>query len=240
MLMTAIDGAIQVESFELSPRNRAVMTTLGCLQRTFPGSGLALDRVTFQEDGLQDALAHTIARMSRQPVAGTKPKIVKAGQQHDEDRDTTDPKIITDPKLITELLMSVLHPRSVDIQALQIHKCTREEVMWSDCRSPWRRSALWLFVRVILQIAFRRLSDTERWDELYEHFMVYFMASIVSNSHQEMGRENVYVMSLKAARWLRKLNLSHAPGWFDSVQSVLKQAGVTVQEEWRRIGSEKK
>lgn len=76
MLMTAIDDAIQVESFELSPLNVAVMATPGRLQRSFPGPGLELDYATLEETGFRDALAYTIARMSRQCVAGTKPKVL--------------------------------------------------------------------------------------------------------------------------------------------------------------------
>ncbi|CAI7592284.1 unnamed protein product [Penicillium pancosmium] len=61
ILMTSIKDAIQVESFELSPLNKPAMTTIGRLQRVFPGPGLAFDRATFKEPGFQDALGHTFA-----------------------------------------------------------------------------------------------------------------------------------------------------------------------------------
>lgn len=151
--MTSIPNAIRVEAFELSPRNEPVIATLGRLKRVFPGPGLEFDSATFKESGFQDAIAHTLARMSQQPVAGTKPRIRKAREDHDEDRDTTD------PKMVTEFMISVLRPRGRDCVGDQIHKNTREEVMWLDSRSPWRRSALWLFMRVILHLTFTRLTS---------------------------------------------------------------------------------
>ncbi|KAJ5965401.1 hypothetical protein N7481_012115 [Penicillium waksmanii] len=167
--MPEIRDKIHVESFELSPRNEAVMTTIGRLRRTFPGPGLAFDRATFEEAGLQDAPGPYPFQMSRQSVAETMVKIMKAEELHDEDRHTTD------SKMVTEFLMSVLRPGSVNIIAPQIHRCTREEVMWLGSRSPWRRSALWLFARVVLQIAFRRLPNGERElkDDLYKQLITF-------------------------------------------------------------------
>lgn len=92
ILITRNADVIHVESFELSPRNESVMTTVCRLQRVFPGPTLALDLATFNEPGMRDALAQTLAQMSDQSVAGTKPKVKTSGQKHDENRDTTDPK----------------------------------------------------------------------------------------------------------------------------------------------------
>lgn len=55
---------IHVESFELSPCNNAIIGTLGCLERDFPGPALAMDLVTFNEPGFQDTIASTLVKMS--------------------------------------------------------------------------------------------------------------------------------------------------------------------------------
>ena len=170
------DGkTIQIESFELSPRNEAVIGTLGRLKRNSPGPTLATDLDTFNEPGFIDTIASTIAKMSEQSVAGTKSKVRKAGQEHDEDRDTTH------PKTITELFMSFLRPLCIAIENSQIQKNTRDEVMWLDARSPWRRSPLWLFTRVVLQLVFRRLSLGGEASDLYKQYMVVFMSTIIED-----------------------------------------------------------
>lgn len=115
-----------IECFELSAANEAVMSTKGRLQRTFPGPTLAFDTCVISEPDLLTMLAQTISRMSQQPVAGTKPKVRKSKRKHDEDRDTTDPKMVID------FLMATLRPLSTDVTDEQILKHSREEVMWRD------------------------------------------------------------------------------------------------------------
>lgn len=211
ILMTRNGDAIQVDSFELSPLNSPVIKTVDRLQRVFPGPTLALDLTTFNEAGFCETLVRTLGRMSRQSAAGTKPKVKNAGQLHDEDRDTTD------PRMVTQLIMAFIRPRCTSVVALQIQKNTREEVMWNDSRSPWRRSSLWLLVRVVLQLVFCRLTDEVKGDDLYKRFMVYFMSSVVDAPLRIMPSESIHLMNSKIGRRLLKLDLSEEPSWFSSV-----------------------
>ena len=144
--MTRDEKAIHVEVFELSPQNEAVYSTAGRLQRQFPGPSFMLDRATFNAPGFQDTLTNTLSTMSHQSAPGTKSRVKKAGQEHDEERDTTD------PKMVTEFLVAFLRPYATIFDGLQVQKNTREEVLWLDAGLPWRRSPLWLLVRVALQV----------------------------------------------------------------------------------------
>lgn len=227
--MTKKSDTVHVDSFELSPRNQSIIQTLGRLQRDFPGPSLALNLDVFNESGLRDTIATTLAKMSHQPVQGTKSKVRKAGQEHDEDRDTTD------PKMVTELFMSFLRPMCVNVKNLQIQKNTRDEVMWHNAKYPWRRSPFWLLVRVILQVAFRRLSS--QGDGFYKSFMIYFLSTIIDLSREIVPSEHIHVMSVKVARRLLKLNLSGDPPWFPLVQQTLERANNAVQEGWQKVMS---
>ncbi|KAJ5802893.1 uncharacterized protein N7503_005343 [Penicillium pulvis] len=232
ILLSCQRGAIQIECFEVSARNGSVMSTVGRLRRDFPGPAMLMDRNTFDEPGFREIMAQTIARMSHQPVAGTKPKVKKAQEEHDEDRDTTH------PKMVTELLMSILRPRCTDVTAAQISKNTRDEVMWLNCRSPWRRSPLWLLVRVILQLAFRRLSKEEGSDDLYKEFMIFFLAFIVGRVSNAMRSESHFLMSAKIVRRLLKLDLANEPAWFSSVQGILRRTTGVIEGQWKTIRSQ--
>lgn len=223
---------IHVESFELSPRNNAIIGTLGRLKRDFPGPALAMDLNTFNEPGFQDTIASTLSKMSEQSVAGTKSKVRKARQEHDEDRDTTHPKIIT------ELFMSFLRPMCVDIEKPQIQKNTREEVMWLHAHSPWRRSPLWLFIRVVLQLVFRRLFLEGVANDLYKQYMAVFMSTIIENSYSTAPSEHVHIMNAKVARRLLKLEIPNDPPWLSLVQETLHRASDTVKECWQRVMSQ--
>lgn len=118
-----MDDTIYFESFELSPRNESNMKTRGRLRRSFPGSAFAVSQSTFDENGFQASLAQAIAKMSLQAAPDMQPKVKKAGQQHEENRDTTD------PKLVTEHLMSFLRAAGKPAQVSAIWKNTREDVI---------------------------------------------------------------------------------------------------------------
>ncbi|KAK2043072.1 hypothetical protein LZ31DRAFT_622187 [Colletotrichum somersetense] len=94
VLITKADDSIHFESFELSPINEAVITTIGRLRRTFPGVGAVIGLEEFNEEGFKETLAATLAKMSDQPAPETQPRVKKAGQLHEESRDTTNPKML--------------------------------------------------------------------------------------------------------------------------------------------------
>lgn len=197
----------------------SVMGTAGRLQRVFPGPTEALDGSTFDQPNFQSAIAQTLSRMSKQSVGGTKAKVRKAGQMHDEDREATH------PKMVTEFIMAIVRPRCTTVEALQIQKSTREEALWNHCRSPWRRSALWLLSRVVLQLVLRRLTGNH---DLYKSFMIFFMASLVKILSAKTTCENVYVMTSKVTRRLLKLDLPEQPssqheGLYEEMKALLDQ-----------------
>ncbi|KAE8371457.1 hypothetical protein BDV26DRAFT_298782 [Aspergillus bertholletiae] len=227
VLMTRVDEAVHVESWELSPRNEAVITTVGRLKRQFPGATLSLDLATFNEPNLQRTIAETLAKLSHQSARGTMSRVKKKRKEHDEDRDTIH------PKMVTEFFTAFLRPMCREVEAPQIQKHTREEVMWLNSRFPWRRSALWLLIRVVLQLAFHRSSQSHMASEsLYKQFMVYFMSSILAVSRESMPSEYLYAMSAKIGRRLHKLDLHHEPLRFRSVQDSLAAASQTLQNRW--------
>ncbi|KAF7592481.1 hypothetical protein BBP40_000216 [Aspergillus hancockii] len=230
VLMTRDGNAIRIETFELSARNEAVMTTIGRLKRQFPGPTLSIDLETFIESGLQTTIAQTLAKMGHQPVAGTHAKVKKAGQKHDEDRDTTH------PMMVTEFLSAFLRPLCTSVVCSQIQKNTREEVMWLDSRSPWRRSSLWLLLRVVLQLMLcRRAVHRETPDDLYKQFMIFFMSCVVSASPSTICSEHLHTMISKISRRLLKLGTPNNRGWISHVREVLKTATNIMEKRWHEI-----
>ncbi|KAI8631861.1 hypothetical protein F5Y19DRAFT_492813 [Xylariaceae sp. FL1651] len=150
IILTKMDESVYFELFELSPLNRAVMGTEGRLRRTFPGHAIALPLKTLHHHDLQHTIASTLAKMSHQRAYGTMEQVKKKGQMHDEDRDTTDPKMVS--QLFSAFLKSIGQSTKVP----ETHKNTRDEVLWQNCRLPWHRSPIWLLIRVVLQSYFAR------------------------------------------------------------------------------------
>lgn len=135
------------------------MGTKGRLRRSFPGRILRIKDEIFEQSSFQSTVAHTLAQMSHQAAAGTLPQVLKAGKPDDEDRDTNH------PKMVTELFFAFLGPFAETTDEEILWKNTREEVLYSDSLQPWRRSPLWLFIRVSIQLhlerSYRALTMTE-------------------------------------------------------------------------------
>ncbi|TKA23246.1 hypothetical protein B0A54_17994 [Friedmanniomyces endolithicus] len=213
------DLAIRFEAFELSPRNNAVYQEAGRLHRSFPGSAVDIDLKVFAETGLVVTIARTLAKMSHQAAPGMQPQARKAGTNMDEDRDTTH------PGMISELVMGFLnvtgHPAQVNI----ISKNTREEVLWRDARSPWRRYPVWMLLRVALQLKFPH--------DLYKEFIVFMMSRVINDSrNQHLSSDLRYAMMAKVARRVVKLP---SPGNADVVrhiQNTLQDTTAALEKQW--------
>jgi hypothetical protein len=217
-MVSKVDDSIHVEVFELSPLNQSVITTKGRLRRSFPGPAFSLSIGTFEQPGFQATMAHTLAKMSHQPAVETKPKARKAGRMHDEDRDTTHPSIVT------ELFMAFLRPVGEPVDVSRLWKNTREEVMWLDSRLPWRRSPMWLFVRVAMQLVFSRSTvSSKSLGDLYKTFMLFLMSHVLGLSHQNsLPSDLMYAMNAKLSRRLLKLDSPVGGPGLNFVQNVMR------------------
>lgn len=149
------------------------MVTRGRLRRSFPGRTLLLKTEVFDEDEFQVVLAQTFAKMSHQSAPGTQPQVRKSTQYHNEDRDTTHPKIVT------ELLFAYLAYVAEPAEDHALWKNTREEFLWDNARLPWRRSPLWLLIRVAMQLEFSRSCIAScKPSDTYKIFMVFLMSHV--------------------------------------------------------------
>jgi hypothetical protein len=121
------------EVFELSPTNGAVMRTMGRLKRSFPTYACRISPQRFQEKGLVESIAYTLAKMSSQEAPGFQAQTRKNKKDHGEMRDTTHPGMITD------FFMRVLSVVGEPAEVPGIRKNTREDVLWDNSFLPWRR-----------------------------------------------------------------------------------------------------
>ncbi|KAK1043115.1 hypothetical protein LTR74_018460 [Friedmanniomyces endolithicus] len=198
----------------------------GRLRRSFPGSAVDIDFTTFAESGFVATTAHTLSKMSHQPVPGMQPQVKKAGEYVDEDRDTTH------PAMITELFMAFLRSLGWSVQVTAISKNTREEVMWNDARSPWRRSSVWLLLRASLQLKLPHC--------LYKEFMAFMMGRILGAPHSQILSSDLrYAMMAKVARRLFKLSPAMNTEMVQYVQDVLRDTMATLEKQLLRLQVQK-
>ncbi|KAF2664444.1 hypothetical protein BT63DRAFT_89804 [Microthyrium microscopicum] len=216
---------VNIEIFELSPDNESVVSTQGRLKRSFPAAAITIPYMTFYDQDFRNTLAQAIATMSYQPVDEMQPQVSKAGQTISEARNSTM------PHMVTEHLMSFLRAVGQPVAVSTLSKNTRDEVMWTKADLPWRRSPIWLLIRVVLQLIFGRLSGN---DSLYKTFMIFFMSRILTNCiGLDLEADVIYSMNAKISRRLTKLGIVNEDPWLQKVQATMLLAHHTIETQWQ-------
>ena len=233
LIIRKTDGTTHFECFELSPVDCEVLKTKGRLRRHFPDAAVAVSQETLSKDDFATAITAMIAKLSHQAVPEMQPRVQKAGQSHIETRDTTD------PVMVTELFSAMLRPHC-DSHATQLPgtwKNTRDEVLYSHGKYlPWRRSPIWLLLRVALQRILVRDTHNARDDGLYKRFMVFFMSQVMEHALSlESDTDLIYVMNAKLARRIRKLGIDDEEPWMPVVQNLMRQASTLLDKRWKTV-----
>ena len=154
----------------------------------------------------------------------------KAGSKTGETRESVH------PGLVTEMLMSMLAPLGHSVQVRQVRKRTRDDVLWKKVDLPWRRSALWLSVRVALQMALVSITPSQVSRTAYKNFMIFFMtkiASLVADAH--FTSDFLQVIKVKLARRVFKLGTSCIQFVQDQALEVCERLKAIQQQRWQKI-----
>lgn len=150
---------------------------------------------------------------------------MKTGVLHDELRDTTN------PAMVSELFMGVLTGVGSPISVPSISKNTRDEVLWKQAEAPWRRSPMWMLIRVSMQLVVSRSSDGSH--ALYKEIMVFIMSHILRSAESHhLDPDVVYTMTAKIDRRLRKLSGTGPPVL---PKSVMASIGHTLQQSLQSL-----
>lgn len=228
------DNTVIFEEFELSARNSDVVGTRGRLTRSFPGLAVAVDwRIARAADtDFCEAISRTIAVMSSEIAPSMQPRSKKKGHQHEEERDTTH------PGLVSELLVGgILKGFGSAVTVRSISKQTRDEVLWDNAHLPWRRSAMWLLIRVVLQLTIVRAPDGSRL--LYKEFMVFMMTTLLERSLKLPLESDVFhVMNTKISRRLHKIGTDKSANHdrlTAQVHAVLGASYGIIQHRWTTV-----
>lgn len=143
--------------------------------------------------------------------------------------------------MLTDFPLHVIAALGKTVSVHRINKYTREEALWSRCFRLWRRSPIWLLVRVTLQLHFTRQGPIpSATDALYEIFMIQLLFLLLSYARsylQTSGDGHIYVTNAKMLRRLRKAEtlsqLSDVkPSWIDSIRACMTDASVHMDKKW--------
>ena len=238
MLILRRTGEMVVfECFEASPSIAAVMGCKGSLLRTFPANARAVRVSTFDDPLFRNELAAALSKLDVEVIDEMMPKSQKAGSEMAEIRDTSHPGLVCD------MLMAILASLGEPIQAQQISKRTRDDVLWNKTLLPWRRSPLWLAIRVTIQMTLCRALSTEQGNVQYKNYMICLMSEIASMAlFADEPVDKCHAVLAKVARRVHKLG-AYTLGFvqeeaLDSCQRVRAQQKVK-WDEVQRLDAER-
>jgi len=222
----ALTDFVQFEVFEISPPNTDVMTAEGRLLCSYPGPAIEVPMEIFMDESFLRELSSFLVQMNVDVLDST-PTTFKAGSVVYEVRETVHPRYISG--LLVGILRGFGQPAVVD----RITKRIGDEVLWDKALKPWRRSPLWLVLRVTLQSSLRA-------NNLYKRFMLFFHAHLLRKCVQcDFPSELLHAMRVKMTRRLSKLG----PGvsrHHDFVYETALETEVLLSKRWtsfQAIGS---
>jgi hypothetical protein len=169
-------------------------------------------------------LSDFVEKMKRDVIDAAAGRGRKAGEMLQEERESPH------PRFVSEMLTGILRGVGQEVEVERFMKRIADEVLWDDTMIPWRRSPLWLVVRVALRIVLGQ--------ELYKGFMVFFMARLLDiATRRGIEGDQLFVMNAKLARRVYKLQ-DRMPGFvLDEARVVGDRAYTRINEEWSKAQS---
>ena len=215
-----------VELFEVSPHTAAVMGTVGKLICSYPGPAIAVPNSVFNDASFRAELANFLSMMDKDVLAPATTR--KAGSEVDEERDTAHPRYITE--LLTGILRAVGRPADIE----RISKRIGDDVILKNAKLPWRRSSLWLVIRVAMQITLDRNDSFGR--TVYKTFMLFLMNDLARQAPlHNMSNDVLQWISAKLSRRLTKLD-EEAPNWLsDAVLKICTDIRALLNQRWTQV-----
>ncbi|KAK6504674.1 hypothetical protein TWF481_006613 [Arthrobotrys musiformis] len=213
------------ESFEASCLADAVSECRRRLKCSFPGPSIVTRLSIFEDerfiDSLSEYLSFTDGSASDAPDG-------KGGTVNDVGA--------TNPSFVTHLLTNILRGigRPDNTRETKICKRVGDAVLGAES-SVWRRSPLWLVVRVGLQTSLKL--QTRHGVDWYKSFQVYFMAKVLRTAFDKnlVPQDILYIMGAKIARRLQKLGVAIPEFVRTEVTSAVEILSKKLQRAWKQF-----
>ncbi|RDW74456.1 uncharacterized protein DSM5745_07118 [Aspergillus mulundensis] len=239
LLIRYDEEGVIFEGFEISPSAEQTLAAKGALQWDFPGCAVCIPHDTFNDPSFQENLALFLEKASVERLHQFAAKVRKAGTDVSEDRDTSN------PALITQFLMTLLEINGRRLSIPYLRKRVYDDVCWDQAKIPWRRSPLWLTLRVCIQ-RLLHLQHGELGRIQYKGLICMFLAKLLGDCVTELHSECYHQLKIKLCRRLAKLEAekgSASPAVAMVYSSVVKliepqcsasidKATEAIQKEW--------
>ncbi|KAL8861603.1 MAG: hypothetical protein Q9178_002128 [Gyalolechia marmorata] len=224
------EDVISLECFEMSPQSGDVIGCKGSLQRLFPAYAVAISHEVATDRKFCRELFNTLKRLDLEVVHEMMPKSKKASEDWSEFRDTCH------PGLVSEMIMAVVAAIGSPIKTFQIQKRIRDDVIWDRSLLPWRRSTLWLTLRVAIHTTLARSMEPSEAHVQYKNFVIYFLARLLNRTADlDVAIDVCKVLQMKIARRGAKLAASILPFVQEAARAHMEEAAKRQDIVWQEL-----
>ncbi|KAF2802550.1 uncharacterized protein BDZ99DRAFT_550822 [Mytilinidion resinicola] len=236
LLIRKHDHETTFEVFELSPTTDAVMGCKSRLRRSFPGPAIRIANTVFADAAFLEPLTEMLVKLdSETPTeVDRSTTTTKANSTVSESRQNTD------PMMVTGLLIGALRAAGTPAHnVVRIEKNTRDDVLWKDALNPWRRSPLWLLLRVAIETTLVQ-TGLQEGTRYFKSFMIFFFSQVLQTALDEsrnISSDLLFVMKTKICR--RMLKLGQTTPSIPSVDIILHSARERLNSCWEKLQGDK-
>ncbi|KAG8806552.1 hypothetical protein FRC17_004934, partial [Serendipita sp. 399] len=225
---------ITFESFELSLPNEMIANTPGKVVVEYPAN----PRLRLEpKSDLFSTLASALAFFKSKHIADTIPVSFKSGKKHEEVRDVASPRYITEA--LAGFLRAIEPVDVTRVETLFITKRIGDHILWNSAFKPWRRSSIWLLLRITLQSTLAELKVCTA--EGYKTFQVFFMARLL-NMATVAGPDiidtdllNTMMQKLARRMWkLQELVDNHINPPLTEVVNTISRTAEIMGAQWKK------
>ena len=196
------------------------MAIEGKLICSYPGPAVELPLDVAQDPSFIEQLTNFLVQMYVDQLPDAEATTTKAGSKVPETRGTTH------PRYISQLLIMILRGIGNEATVNRITKRIADEVCWDKALNPWRRSSLWLVLRVAIQ-------TTAESCETYKAFMVFFQARLLQLFvDHNLPSELLHAARVKTSRRVHKLGALAPPHLLRSVAAISRKIEQCLQSRW--------
>ncbi|CAE6532541.1 unnamed protein product [Rhizoctonia solani] len=226
VLVRRQEAGMDFEVFEVQPPTADVMSTPGKLVRSYPGCAARIPNDIATNSDFTEEVANFLVQMDIDMLDDSVASTKRAGSTIDEVRDSAH------PHFIANLFIGILRGLGTSIEPKLIVKRIADEVCWKSAYKPWRRSPLWLVMRVAMQ--------TSLGPKSYKNFLVFFLCQVLRSCLKvpEFSGELLYAMRIKLARRVYKVQASIPIIITSIMENYFQVAQDVLQKRWNQIQSE--
>eukprot|EP01084_Bolivina_argentea_P205377 350868_1 len=177
---------LSISTYNVSPKSKDIYK-FDIIQTTLPVQSVIVSNNKITKEWIEQIII-----LSKESMNDAVAYANKAGQQHKEQRE------ISNPKYIHEYLLNVLNG-SLHKNCKRITKKVRDCVLWNNVTvKPWRRSGCWLALKSI----FHLFSGDIKYKLLMIRFMMYYLIK----HEKKINDDYKYQGCVKILRRIKKFN----------------------------------